>query len=105
MQHACLYVQGQAGGEAVAVVLCLVQPFGLKEDMVALPIGEAGNLVLNRRAVAGACALDDAGKERGSLKAFPDDGGCMLIGVGHVAGLLRQGRLRPAEAELGQGIV
>ena len=37
------------------------QAFGLEEDLVAVPVREAMDLVLDRRAVARAHALDDAG--------------------------------------------
>ncbi len=60
-EHRLLHVVGQAGADAVAVVLERVAAFRLEEDLVPLLVGEAHDLVLDRRAVARPAALDLAG--------------------------------------------
>ena len=53
-----LDLEGQAGGAAVDVILVGVAAFGLEEKLVAFLVGEADDLVLQGRAVAGSDALD-----------------------------------------------
>ena len=65
--------------------------FGLQEDLVAAAVGEADDLVLDRRAVARADALDLAGIHGRAIEVPPDE----LVGRrgrgGDAAGDLRRG--------------
>ena len=55
-----LHVERQAGRDAVRIDLVRRQPLGLEEDLMARLAREAMDLVLDRRAVARADALDHA---------------------------------------------
>ena len=74
-----------------------IQPFRLKEDVVAVLGDKTVNLVLDRRAVARADAVNHAGIKRRTIQTGTDDLVCALIGAGHPAGQLAQGGLRAAE--------
>jgi hypothetical protein len=52
-----LHIERQAGGNAVGVEFVGLQAFGLDEDLVRILVGEAVDLVFDRRAVARADAL------------------------------------------------
>ena len=56
-EHPLLHVLGQAGGDAVAVIFERVAAFRLQENLVAVLVGEADDLVLDGRAVARPAAL------------------------------------------------
>jgi hypothetical protein len=58
-----LRVYRQAGRDAVRVHFFGVEPVGLQDDLMALAVGEALDLVLDRRAVPNARRVDDAGIE------------------------------------------
>ena len=51
-QERLLDLGGQGGRDAVGIDGIVVQPLGLQEDLVAGAVGEADDLVLDRRAVA-----------------------------------------------------
>jgi hypothetical protein len=53
-----LHVEGQARRDAVGVDLVGVQALGLDENLVREFVGEAHDLVLDRRAIARPDALD-----------------------------------------------
>ena len=55
-----LDVEGQAGGDTVRVDLVRGQAFRFEEDVVLVLVGEAVDLVFDRRAIARADAFDDA---------------------------------------------
>jgi len=59
-----LNVEGQAGRHAVRVDFVRRQAFRFEEDVVAVLVGEAVDLVLDRRAVARPDTFDDAGVHR-----------------------------------------
>ena len=56
-----LHLGRQAGGDAVQVDPGMIPPLRLDEDLVAVPVGEAHDLVLDRRAVARAGRGDPPG--------------------------------------------
>ena len=60
-------------------------------------VGKAGDLVLHRRAIARADALDHAGKHRRAVEPPPDDVVGALVGVGNVAQHLCGMLFRPAQ--------
>jgi hypothetical protein len=76
------------GGDAVGVELVRVRPFGLQEDLVAVLVGKAVDLVLDAGAVARAHAFDHAGEHRAAVEAAADDVVRALVGVGDPAGHL-----------------
>src|SRR5690606_819369 len=53
-----LYILRQRGGDAVGIDGVVVQPLRLEEDLVAFTIGEADDLVFDRRTVAWPAAAD-----------------------------------------------
>ena len=55
-----LYIEGQRSGNTVGVNLVRIQTFGLKEDVVAVLVGKAVDLVFDRRTVARTHARDHA---------------------------------------------
>ena len=99
VDHVQLHVQRQAGGNAVGIDLGAVEPFRLKKYLMALPVGKAGHLVLDGRAVARARALDDAREHGRTVKAAADDLVRAFVGPGYVAGHLGQYRAGPVKAE------
>ena len=80
-----LDIAGQAGGDAVAVILQRVSALGLEEDLVCLAIGETHDLVLDGRAVPGPRRLDLSRIHRGPMQVVPDDVVNGRIGVRDVA--------------------
>ncbi len=78
----CLDVGGEAGGDAVGVDGVVIQAFGFQEDLVAGFVGEAGDFVLDRRAIARAAAGDVAGVDGGFFNIVGDDfvGGRRRVG-------------------------
>ncbi len=80
-----LDVERQAGRHAVRVDLVCRQAFRLEEDVVLVLVGEAVDLVLDRRAVTRADAFDDAGVHRRTVEAAADDVVRALVGFGDPA--------------------
>ncbi len=68
-----LYVEGQRRRNAVRINFRRFKPFRLEENLVAVALGEADDLVLDRRTVARADALDDARVERRAVEPAADD--------------------------------
>ena len=68
-----LHVVGQAGRNSVGVDLVRGEPFGLHENLMRALIGEAVDLVLDRRAVAWADPLDLPGEHRRAVTAAAND--------------------------------
>ena len=62
--HRFLNVCGHAGGHAVHVNLVGIEAFRLQKDLMGFLIGEFYELILNRRAIAGADTLDLAAVKR-----------------------------------------
>ena len=83
-----LNVARQAGGDAVAVVFEGVAAFGLEEDLMFVAVGEADDLVLDGRAVAGAGAFDLAAVHGSAMEVGADEVVDAGVGVGDVAGQL-----------------
>ena len=80
-----LHVERQAGGDPVRVELVGGQSFRLDEDLVRRLVGKAGDLVLDRRAVARAYPLDHPGVHGAAIQVVADHLVGLLIGMGHVA--------------------
>jgi hypothetical protein len=68
-----LDVEWQRRRDAVRIDLVRRETFGLEEDLVARALGEAHDLVLDRRAVARTDALDDTGEERRAIETAAND--------------------------------
>ena len=64
-------------------------PLGLEKELVALPVGEADDLVFDARAVAGAAGVNLAGEHRGPVEVGPDQVMDRRRGPGDPAGDLR----------------
>ena len=76
-----------------------VEAFGLEEELVLLLVGEADDLVFDRRAVARADGVDLPRVHRRARDVFADDAQRLRRGVGDVAADLALGNLAGAEAE------
>ena len=94
-----LGIERQRGGNAVGVDLHHIQAFGLDEDLVAVLLGKAHHLVLDRRAVARADAFDLARIQRRTVQRAADDVVGLLAGVGDPAADLA--RVVGAAAQVG----
>ena len=88
--HGVLDLDGHAGGQAVDVDAVGVEALGLQEEQVTIAVGEAGDLVLDARAVAWPLADDGAGEHRGAVGVGPHEVVHRGVGVGQVAGDARQ---------------
>ncbi len=75
----------ERGRNAVRIDGVIVEPFRLEEDLVAVPLPETDDLVLDRRAIARAPAIDLAGIHRRTMDIRPDDGVGGLGGPGDAA--------------------
>ena len=95
--HPFLHILRQRGRNAVRVDRVVVQSFGLEENLVAFPFGEADDLVLDRRTIARPDTLDLAGIKRRPADIGPDLRVGLGIRVGDVANGLRN--LDPAGEE------
>src|SRR5258706_9639156 len=91
MDDAILDVWRERGRDAVQVEPGMRETLRLDEDLVAWLVGEADDLVLDRRAVAGAGRLDLAGVHRRTVKVRADQIMGNGAGVGQVTEHLRQG--------------
>ena len=92
-----LHVERQRGRDPVRIDLVRVEALGLEIDLVAVALREAHDLVLDRRAVARADALDDARVHRRAVEAAADDVVGARVGVRDPARPLR--RMHVARAE------
>ena len=70
--HGVLHVAGKAGRQPVDIDLSRVAALGLQEQLVAVLVGEADHLGLQRWAVAGPGRLDLAGVHRRPVQVRPD---------------------------------
>ena len=68
-----LDVLRQRGRNAVRIDRVIVEPFRLQENLVAVALAEADDLVLDRRAIARAAARDLAGIHRRTMHIGADD--------------------------------
>ena len=101
LQQRELHLARQGGRDAVGVDRRIVQALRLEEDLVPLALGEAHDLVLDRRAVARTDAFDLAGVHRRPMEVGADDLVGGRRGLGDVAGDLRRGdRAR----QIGEGL-
>src|ERR1041384_7118061 len=67
-----LHLLLQRGRDAVRIDRGVVEAFRLEENLVAVALAEADDLVLDRRTVAGPPALDLAGVHRRAMDVCPD---------------------------------
>ena len=81
----------QRGGKAIDVDFDCIPPFGLDEQLVAVPFGEAVDLVFDAGAVAGSNTLDATTKHGTSVKAGFEDIVDGWVGVGDPAASLGLG--------------
>src|SRR5690606_28952709 len=88
-----LHVERQRRRDAVRIALEGVEPLGLDEDLMFLPVREADDLVLDRRAVARPDAFDRAAEERRAVEPAADNlvrAGCRMRDMAaHLARVLR----------------
>ncbi len=84
VDHA-LDVLGHRGGHALHIPFVRVESLGFKEDRMAVLVAEADDLVLDRRAVARAGAVDGAGVHRRAVEVVQYDPVRLGRGVGQVA--------------------
>ncbi len=85
MQHFNLHILRHGRGQAQNIKLLGIQSHGLNEELVAGFVRESHNLGLDRRAVAGANAVNHAGIQRAAVQIFPDDPMGFLICVSEPA--------------------
>ena len=101
-----LHVEGQRRRDPVRIDLVRREALGLEEDLMARAVGEAHDLVLDRRAIARPDALDHAGEERRAIEAAADDLVRPLVRVRDPAGKLPwMHRARRQEAHHRRGVV
>ena len=79
------------GGDPVGVNRRVVKAFGLQENLVAVAVGKAHNLVLNRRTIARTNAGRATAIDRRFAEALGDDLMRGFIGIGDAAGDLGAG--------------
>src|SRR4051812_7961843 len=85
MDHRKLDIERQTGREAVRIDFDGIEPFRLKENLVPLLVGEADDLILDRRAITRPAALDNAGIYRRAVQRGADRVVRARIGVSDVA--------------------
>jgi hypothetical protein len=91
-QKCDLHLLRQRGRDPVRIDRRIVQPLGLQEDLMAVALAEADDLVLDRGAIARAAALDLPGIHRRTMHIGPDNGVRSLGGAGDAALNLRDYR-------------
>ena len=100
-----LYVERQAGGDAVGVELVGREAFGFEVDLVRRLVGEAVNLVFDGRTIARTDAFDDAGVHGRPVESAADDIVGAFVGVSDPARHLARMLFGAAEKrEHGNGI-
>jgi hypothetical protein len=67
-----LHIEGQARRNPIRIHLLRVEPLGFDKDLMRALIGEAHDLVLDRRAVARTDPLDDSGEHGGAIAGRPN---------------------------------
>jgi hypothetical protein len=95
-----LNIERQAGGNAVGIDFVGLQAFRFQEDLVGILIGEAVDLVFDRRAVTRPDPFDHAGVHRRAIQAAADDVVGARVGLGDPARDLR--RVFVHRAEMGK---
>ena len=95
--HGQLHVKGQAGGDAVGVILVNREALGLEKNLVRRLVGETMDLVLDRRAITRTHAFNDTGEHRRAVEAATDCLVCALVGMGNPARQLARMLLAPTE--------
>ena len=86
-----LHLGRQRGRKPIGIDGRIVEPFGLEENLVAVAIGEADDLVFDRRAIARPAALDPPGIHRRTMQIVGDDPVRLGGGAGDMAADLRRG--------------
>ena len=112
-KHRVLHVARQAGRDAVDVDFERVAALGLQEQLMPRLVGEAHDLVFDRRAIARAARVDLAAVHRRAMQIRADQVVDRFVGVRDVAGQLLdvelvgekrerlRARRRPAAAPVG----
>ena len=104
-QQLGLHLRGQAGGDAVRIDRVIVQSFRLQEDVVAVPVREPHDLVLDRGTIARPRSRDVPAIHRRAVQIGPDHRMRRRRGRGDPAFDLRIGDPFGQRAEwLGHGI-
>ena len=93
-QGLILYLFRERSGEAIDIHLYRMPAFGFYKELMAILIGKAVDLILNRRTIAWPHSLDTAGKHRGAVKACTQYIMHLLAGIGHITIQLMRKRLR-----------
>ena len=99
-KHVQLHVGGQRSADAVGIDQMRVEPFRLEEYLMAVPIGEAMDLVLDGRAIARPARIDRAGEKRRAMQIRADDVVTALVGARDRAEKLR---ITPPSRQGGHG--
>src|ERR1700678_2504606 len=103
-----LRLRGQRGRNAVRIDGRIVNAFRLEKNLVAVAVGEADHLVLDRRTIAWAPPGDRARIDGGAMRIRLDDAVRLDGGARDVAGELRRrdpGRHRGEEFWLGIAVL
>ena len=85
-----LHIAGQGGRNPVRIDRVVVEPFRLEVDLMARFVGEADDLVLDRRAIARPGAADLAGIDRRAMQVGADQIVAGGAGMGQMTGDLRR---------------
>src|SRR6056297_732135 len=92
-----LNLNRQRIGNAVGIDRIALQAFGLEEDLMRRLVCKPNDLVLDRRTIAGSCALDMAPVHRRPVQVFPNDRVGFFIGLRYAAWDLSKLRSRVQE--------
>ena len=84
-----MHLLREARGHALHIHLIRGKPFGFDEDLMAVLVRKAGDLILNGGAIARARRVDEAGIHGAALQVRADDRMRGLVGIGEIAGHLR----------------
>lgn len=85
MQHGKLHILRHGRGKPLYIPFDRIQSFRLKEELVAVFIRKAHDLILDRGAVACARSVNRAGIHRRTMDVFADDAVRFFVGIGQVA--------------------
>src|SRR5581483_7344068 len=89
MHQIRLHVARQRHRKAIHVNLARVDPFRLEEDLMAFLVGEANDLVLERRAIARTDPADLTVEQRRSIDIRANEIAHAIVGVNEIAVDLR----------------
>ena len=98
-----LGLRRQRGRNAVRIDGRIVDALGFEKDLMAVAVGEADDLVLDRRTIARAAAGDRAGIDGGAMRIRPHDAMGLGGGAGDVAGKLTARRSPRVSEEKNSG--